>query len=327
MRNIIVVIALCALALGCEPEEQTNGSAPAFPAERPNAETGRVVAVDWLGRGRIYAGRISGRQGELTGIVYADGDREWVEPSRIRPWPELVGQRVEVYTRGSAHAANVLEVRHGIYHVRFDDGGDTWASPDMLYALSAPVAAVPIEAPAAFPPRDPVPGAAPDVGDYVLAYWISGGVLQRTQPWFAQVLSATQNGVLHLRYSDQSEADVPSTAIVRIFERAPGPIAVGRRVWLADAIPVGTIIDMRAGLIKVRSGETERWIESESVIAGIPPIEATQLERGVRVTALWNGSSLYHATVVGVEGDQVMLAWHDGSTPSPVALSDVLEVW
>lgn len=325
MRNVVLTLLLVS-GLGCESAGVTAGEAPSFPADRPNAETSEVVAVDWLGRGRLYAGRITGRRGELTGIVYADGDREWVEEGRLRPWPRLVGQRAQIWARSSARTVEILEERHGLYHVRFEDGADTWASRDMFYALSAQ-APPPPPPPSSFPPRGPDLEATPSVGDRVLAFWISGGELQRTRPWLAQVTATAENRQLHLTYSDGSEADVPRAAILRVFSRERARVAVGGRVWVAGARPVGTIIDERSGLVKVRSGSDERWVEVEDVIGDATPIEVSRLARGVFVTALWNGTTLYHATVVGVDGTQVTLAWHDGSTPSAVPVEDVVELW
>lgn len=230
----------------------------------------------------------------------------------------------------------VLEERHGLLHVRFHDGADTWASRDMLYALSAsaPTPDAPDADPSRFPLRRPDPTPGPLAGAHVLAYWISDGVLQRAQPWRAQVI-ADQGEQLSLRYSDGTEADVPRTAVLRVFrgaggeEAAPGndDIALGNRVWLDGSVPVGTVVEERAGLIKVRAGEGTHWVEMETVLAVAPSIGPEQLSRGTLVTALWSGTTLYHGTVLGVSGEEVTIGWHDGSTPSAVPLRDIVEIW
>ncbi|MFK7992072.1 MAG: hypothetical protein AB8I08_39000 [Sandaracinaceae bacterium] len=110
----------------------------------------------------------------------------------------------------------------------------------------------------------------------------------------------------------------------------PGDAAVdaspGERYWVRSTNPVATV-EQRGDPTKIRVGEAERWLEELSVIAPCPPVDSAQPEPGVHVTALWNGTSLYQGTLVSTEGQQVVVRWHDGSEPSAVPVSDVLEVW
>lgn len=315
MRTLIALLLVLSSA-GCDRD-----GPPPPPEARP-----RVVAVDWMGRGAIYAATVTGERSGLTGVRYADGEREWVEPSRVRPWPNLHGRSVSVWSRGAARPAQVVEERAGLLHVRFAEGGDSWVSLDMLYALDASAPTSTPEATPAFPARPPVQGVSVRPGDHVLAYWVSAGEVSRSRPYVCEVTSVGEEGVA-LRYlEDGSEATVTAAEILRVLE----PVASterGRRHWLADPAPVGTVLERRGELTKLRVGAQERWVEAPRLLEPADPFPASQLHSGARVTALWNGESLYHATVVSVAGGQVTLRWHDGSEASAVPLSDVVEVW
>lgn len=315
MRPIFALLLLLS-STGCDRE-----GPPPPPEDRP-----RVVAVDWMGRGAIYAATVTGERSGLTGVRYADGEREWVEPSRLRPWPNLHGRSVSVWSRGAARSAQVLEERAGLLHVRLAEGGDSWVSLDMLYALDAAAPTGTPDGTPSFPARPPAEGVAVRPGDHVLAHWISGGEVIRSRPYVCEVVSVGEGGVA-LRYlEDGSEATVSAAEILRLLE----PVATaerGRRHWLVDAAPIGAVLEQRAGLTKLRVGGEERWVEAVRLLEPVEPVSPSQLPPGARVTALWNGQSLYHATVVTVSAGQVTLRWHDGSEPSAVPISDVVEVW
>jgi len=316
MRHAHLALALCLSLSACDRA----GPAPTAEPEP------RVIAVDWQGRGTLYAATVVGERAGLTGVRYADGDREWVEPRRLQPWPPLPGRDVTVWTRGAAQPARVTAEREGLFQVRFADGAETWIAPDMLYALEAPSAGVtPTDTPPSFPARAPADFSGLRPGAHVLAYWISGGEVSRGRPYVCEVLSVASDGI-GLRYlEDGSEATVSSAEILRVF--APGTPTTGQRHWLVDAAPVGTVLEQRAGLTKLRVGEAERWVEGLGVLEPAPPLDRSRLTPGALVTALWNGSSLYHATVESVSGGQVTLRWHDGSEPSAVPVEDILERW
>ena len=55
--------------------------------------------------------------------------------------------------------------------------------------------------------------------------------------------------------------------------------------------------------------------------------ERERLTHGTQVTTLWAGANLYHGTVQGIADDQVTLIWHEGSPPSAVNASDIVETW
>lgn len=322
MRHAWVGILMGLMLWSCSRGNQT-------PAPETAPPEMRIVAVDWLRRGALFAARVTDERGEFTRIEYADGDHEWVPRERLRPWPELVGNRVQFYTGNRAVNVTVEEVRDGLMRVALDDGGDTWISPDMLYRLEAPAAEGPGgggETPArTFPVRPGVDPSEIEVGQSVLAYWVSNGTLQTDRPWRARVASVSGETV-HLTYLDGSEADLSASSILRIFAGNATP-SVGQRYWMAGDTPAATVVEQRAGLTKIRVGTTESWVEGASFLAPCPAIDASRLEAGVHVTALWSGSSLYHGTVVSVEGEQVTLAWHDGSEPSAVNVNEVLEIW
>lgn len=322
MRSAWLGWALMGLALAsCD----LGARAPAPTATE--APEPRIVAVDWLGRGTLYAARVTDERGEFTRIEYADGDHEWVPRERLQPWPDLMGQRVQFYTGNRAVNVTVEEVRDGLLRVSLDDGAHTWISPDMLYRLEAPEAATQnTDTPArSFPVRPGVDPSQVRVGQTVLAFWVSNGALQTERPWRARV-AAVDGETVHLSYLDGTEADLPIRAILRVFEGDVRP-SVGDRYWMAGEHPAASVVEQRAGLTKIRVGETESWVEGASFLAPCPAIDAARLEPGMHVTALWSGNSLYHGTVVSVAGDQVTLAWHDGSEASAVAVADVLEIW
>ncbi|MGE3632100.1 MAG: hypothetical protein AB7P00_19495 [Sandaracinaceae bacterium] len=320
----MLVLALVALPLaGCEPD-----SPPP-----PGAQDGppvRVVAVDWLGRGNLYAARATEERGEFTRVEYADGDHEWVERERLQPWPNLDGRQVQYYTGTRAVDVTVLETRDALFHVRLGDGGDTWISADMLYRLDSTATPPPPPPPPpearGFPVRPAVEPSTIVAGRYVLAYWMDGTQVNTARPWLARVRDRSAERV-HLLYLDGTEADVPADAIVRVFDEPVASPRIGERYWIADAHAVGTVLELRAGLTKVRAGEEERWLDELTVLAACPRIDASQLSEGTHVDALWSGTDLYHATVVSVAGAAVTLAWFDGSAPSEVPIDSVVEIW
>ncbi len=324
----IWVVGLAALGiLGCD---RLLGEAP--PGAPPSAAASEeIVAVDWLGRGVLYAARVVDRRGVLTRVRYADGEQEWVEADRLRPWPDLSGRGVQFYSGARAYDVTVSEMRDGLLHVEFPEGGDTWISTDMLYRLapaqpSAPRTPTPSGPAPSFPARAAADPSRVVVGAPVLAYWISDGALDRSRPWRARVASRSGDTV-HLAYADGSEADLPASAVLRVFEPS-ARAEIGGRYWLADAgPPVGVVLERRGELTKIRVGTEERWLEDFSALEPAPLLSSAALNPGAFVTALWNGNALYHATVVSTQGDQVTLAWHDGSEPSRVPVADVLEVW
>lgn len=324
MRRAIWTLALLSLA-GCDRTRETPPQADQAPPEP------EIVAVDWLGGGTLFAARVMDRRGDFTRVEYADGDEEWVERDRLAPWPSLSGRQVQYYTGTRAVDVTVTETRQGLLHVQFANGRDTWISPDMLYRLEPAEATGPggggggTGRPSTFAARAPADPASVREGATVLAYWISGGEIDTTRPWRARVASRSGDTV-HLAYMDGSEADLPVSAVLRVFGGGAQP-SVGQRYWLGGDSPVGTLIEQRAGLMKLQAGGSERWVEAPELLAPAPPVDPSRLTEGTHVTALWSGSSLYHGTVRSVSGENVTLAWHDGSEPSAVPLADVLEVW
>ncbi len=294
----------------------------------PTAEPEELVVVDWLGRGRLYVATVVGRAEGLTGVEYADGDREWVEPARIHPWPELRHRRVQVWLRESAQDVEITELRGELLHVRFADGASTWVSRDMLYALEGTppdmVAPAPT-APHAHPSRMPADAASIRPGAYVLAYRAEGENVRRAQPMLVRVEGVEGETVIARFLSDRAEQRLPISQVVRVLE--PAPVTDGQRAWVAESTPIATVLEHRAGLVKIALGGEERWVDADHVIAAAPPIPMERLTQGALVTALWNGGAPYEATVQRVEGDQVLLVWHDESPPSPVPVSDVIDVW
>jgi len=116
MRHALLGLALLTVA-GCER-----------PAEEPAASEGaaqpEVVAVDWLGRGTLYAATVTDRREGFTRVRYADGEQEWVEASRLRPWPDLSGGAIVQYYTGSRPVdVTVIETREGLLHVRRGEEG------------------------------------------------------------------------------------------------------------------------------------------------------------------------------------------------------------
>ena len=325
--------ALLALGLLAAPGCDRGVVEPAVPAA---AGEPQVVVVDWLGRGRLYAAKITGTREGLTGVTYADGDREWVEASRLRPWPDLRGRRLQVWMRGSAQDVTVIETRGSLLHIRFEDGAHTWASVDMIYALDtgAPGRAPPPDPPSgeapSFPIRAPVDPARVRPGLHALTHWVNDSGVQRAQPWLVEILGVDRGDdgeTVRVRYlSDGTEGSIRMEHVLRIFDEPARP-AVGQRVFVAGSAAAGIVREERAGLVKIAAGEEERWVEASDVLAAVPAIDPASLRSGALVTALWNGTSLYHATVQSVAGDQVMLAWHDGSSPSAVPVSDIVEIW
>lgn len=311
-----------ALALGC-------AAALPVPERETVDEEPEIVSVDWLGRGRRYAARIVERRDGLTGVQYADGEREWVETARIAPLPDLTGRTIQIHARGSAHAATVIERRERFYHVRLGDGGDTWVDGTQLYAIEEPPAPPPPEQPPrpAFARRRPAEPSEIVSGARVLAYWLSGEEPQLSQPWICQV-RAVMGGRADLVFADGSEAQVPLDYVLHVFPRNAGRLRAGDRVWIRNGNTVGFVFERQGRLVKIGyDAEEQSWIEASEVIGRVAPIDRDRVVAGAHVTAVWGSGSPYHATVTAREGDQVTLQWHDGSAPGTVAVEDVIEVW
>ncbi|MCB9602862.1 MAG: hypothetical protein H6722_11820 [Sandaracinus sp.] len=291
------------------------------------AHTTELVSVDWLGRGVHYAGRVVERRSGLTHVRYADGEHEWVTGDRLGPLPELVGRRVAVHTGVRIVEGSVTETHDGLIHLQLDDGGTAWFGAESLYRLDSP----PSEGEPS--PTDPAPEIATrppttepvTAGAGVLAYWVSDGELDRTRPWLATVVSVGADRAL-LRYSDGTEADVPTRAILRVFV-AVSTLEVGRRYWFGGEHPLGTVLESRGDLYRVDVGDEEIWTQAPPALGEAPSIPLEQLTAGVHVTVRWSSTSLYFGRVVGVEDGAVRVAWFDGSEPTLVELGAIGEVW
>lgn len=307
MREAAILIAL----MGCQP--------PA--AQPPEPAPPEIVAVDWHGRGTPYAARVIDRREGLTRVVFADGDHEWVEPARLRPWPaSLAGRRISFWSGRAATHATVARARGSFFEVRLDDRSTTWISRDMIHQLEVPPAAP--ERPAqSFPARPSADPSTVRAGAHVLAYWSDNGA----RPWVCEVVAVSGSQAM-LRYSDGSNASVDLGDVVRVFERGGAP-RPGERVWLASEPSVGVVRQVREDLVQVIAHGEERWIEAEQVVALAPAVDPARLVEGALVTALWQERSPYHATIVARAGDRLRVAWHDGTEPSEIPVADVLETW
>jgi hypothetical protein len=178
----------------------------------------------------------------------------------------------------------------------------------------------------AFPVRAAVDPSRVRPGLHALTYWVNESGVQRAQPWLVEILSVEEDAVRVRYLSDSTEGTLRREHVLRIFDEPERP-AVGQRVFVTGSAAGGIVREERAGLLKIAAGEEDRWVEASDVIAAVPAIEPSRLTHGALVTALWNGTSLYHATVESVAGDQVTLAWHDGSSPSAVPVGDIVEIW
>jgi len=321
-------LAVCAIpvALACVSDDQIM-PAPGPSAAPPAAADPEIVAVDWLGRGSIYAAAVRERRGELTHVEYANGEREWVEASRIRPWPELTDQQVQVWTPRGAAQGMVIETSGFLVHIRFEDGAHTWFGRDQLYALQgAPPEIVAGAARPSFPLRRGVDPSQIRQGAKVLCYWLNAGELMPERPWTAEVLGIDGERV-QLRYLyDDSLGTVNRKQILHVFEDV-GVTSVGTRVWLSGTTTVGTIEERVGERYRVTAGGVEQLVAADAIIGVAPPVSAERLMPGTHVTVLWAGSTLYHGTVETLVGDQVTVAWHDGSAASAVPITDVLDTW
>ena len=322
---VIVIAALLSVASGCDLGRETQTDEP--PASDA-ADEPRMVVVDWLGRGDLYAARVIGEREGLTGVEYADGDREWVDSSRIRGWPELVGRRVQVWIRHRPTDVMLTERRGSLFHARFDDGSDTWVSIEMLYALEGnPPSRVDGPRVANIDPLRPaVDPARVREGADILAYWVRDGAVQGERAWLCRIVAIDGETVRVRFYTDGSEATIGRQHVLRVFESGARPV-VGQRVWLAGPQPVGEILEIRGDLVKVRQGEQdERWLERDALFGEVEPIAPTALPVGTFVTVLY-GAELYHARVRSLDGAQVLVEWFEGSDPSAVAAANVVETW
>jgi hypothetical protein len=301
------------------------------------AHTTELVAVDWLGRGVRYAGRVVERRSGLTHVRYADGEHEWVAPGRLAPLPELVGRRVALHTGARIVEGTVTESRDGLVHVQFEDGATAWFGAESLYRLDSPptqsdpsghdvtspvVTSPVVTSPVVTRPPTSEP-LAPGAG--VLAYWGTDGELDRTRVWLATVLSTSTDRV-RLRYSDGTEADTPTRAVLRVLPSV-STLEVGRRYWLAGEHPLGTVLESRGDLVRLDVGEEEVWKQAPTALGEAPSIALERLTVGANVTVRWSSASLYFGRVEGVEDGAIRIAWFDGSEPTLVEVSAIAEVW
>jgi hypothetical protein len=325
MRLRRSLLALAFTALGCTGSaESPEPQAPPEPSPPADPE---VVAVDWLGRGVIYAAEVRERRGELTHVEYADGDEEWVESSRIRPWPDLVGSAVMIWSRRGPLEATIIETRGFLVHARFEDGSHTWFGRDQLYALQgAPPQLGGGAAAPSFPLRRGVDPSQIRVGAKVLCYWLNAGELMAQRPWTAEITAVEDERVAVRYLYDDSVGTLNRKQILHVFEDVGDPPG-GARVWLAGTTAVGTMAGRVGPRFRVTTVEGEQVLERDAIIGLAPPVPADRLTPGTHMTVLWGGSTLYHGTVEALDGDQVTVAWHDGSPPSPVPIGDVLDTW
>lgn len=324
MFDLRPFVAVLLVSLGCA------GAPPAAPsregAEPTEPAAPDIVAVNWLGRGRRFAARVVEERHGLTGVQYADGEREWVPPERIGPLPELTGRAIQIYVRGSAQAATVLERRETLFHVRLGDGADTWIDGTMLYAIDEEPAPPPPPPPPVFARRRPVDPARVRPGAIVLAYWTDGEAPSLSQPWVCRV-RAVHDGRAELLYSDGSEATVPLDFVLHVF--APvGRLRAGDRVWVREGNAVGLVVERMGRLVRIAySTEEQSWLEATEVVGRLDAIDRDRVVAGAHATVRWQSGAPYHATVLSRDGDSVTVQWHDGSAASAVHVGDVLEVW
>src|SRR5690606_5245414 len=87
--------------------------APAPPSTVAIPEVGAAVVANYQRRGWYYAGVIVGaRDDGQVDVVYADGDREWLAPSDVRP------DTIQPGTRASAQRPRTTTVVEGVVRRR-----------------------------------------------------------------------------------------------------------------------------------------------------------------------------------------------------------------
>jgi hypothetical protein len=292
------------------------------------------VLVNWLGRGALYVGTVVERRAGLIGISYADGSREWVEASRIRPLELAQGCRVRIRF-GAAEApeieAEVLEVRSDLIRVRMDGGqGETWVSTAMLTRVTPAGAVASAAGPAGRPGTPPVGRPAPVAPDQVRV----GAVvlaLYGVSRYGAEVLAVGGDGVRIRYFSDGTEALVPAERIVRVFSPPRGEIAEGTRVRYVGpgGLRIGTVQERRQdGFMRVaqRSSTQGGWIEPLRVIELVRPVEPTRLAAGTHVGVAWRGQ-VWGAVVIGPGPRGVRVRWNHGGREAEVPASEVVEAF
>lgn len=325
LAGTALVLALSTAQVGCSADGGADPSPPDAATAAP--QDPEVVAVDWLGRGALYAATVRERRGELTRVDYANGEVEWVEASRILPWPDLVEQTVMVWTPRGASEGKVIEVRGFLVHLRFEDGAHTWFGRNQLYALQgAPPEVGRTETMPSFPRRRGVDPSQLRPGAKVLAYWLNAGEVMAERPWTAEVLSVDGERV-QLRYLyDATLGTVSAKHVLHVFEGVANA-PPGTRVWVPGTASVGTLGERMGDDYLVTTSEGEQRLPADQLVGVAPPVSPERLTPGTHMTVLWAGHTLYHGTVVSLEGDQVIVAWHDGSDASPVPIADVVDIW
>ncbi len=124
------------------------------------------------------------------------------------------------------------------------------------------------------------------VGDFVLAKWRTG------TRWYGATITSLNPKRVAVRYTDGLEGELAHDEVLRVGEETR------RDVVLTDAAATGGAVAEREPRVLVPAG----WRPTP----------------GQRVAAVWRKSTWYTGLVVSVESDGVVVAWEDGSKPSPV---------
>lgn len=186
-------------------------------------------------------------------------------------------------------------------HVAFDDGDKACISP----ALAA------VDAGAAIGDLKP--------GVRVIARWTDGKFYPAT------VMRGAGGDKVHVQFDDRAELDVPASD-TRIMADAPaaGSVAVGDVVWAQwkpNAWYHGKVDKACDQGLHVAFDDGDKACTAPALIAkDRAPASAPRV--GARVLAKWSDGKLYPATVSGVSGSTVNVAFDDGATGS-AALSDI----
>lgn len=336
MPRLLLLVALLVMTAGCGAATLSSSC----PRSRHDAYAGaEFVSVDWLGLGDRYVARVLLQSGELSHVYYANQEREWVSSERVEgiSAPALQGQGVSVWTPRGPMWGTVEDVAPGspergtLVRVSFASGGDGWYGLDQLYQIgvaaehaSPPANDDAAEEAAALPRRRAVDTAGLAVGDRILCS--PPAEAGEHYVWAAEVL--TLGEALQVRYlGDNTLGEVTRDDVVHIFVR-PGEIVAGARVWLEGATPLGTVIAVLDGRLRVSAHGGELLVPRERVVAIVPPPSREELVPGANVTVLWEGHTLYSGTLVRLEDEQAIVDWHaPGYDPSGVAITDVVDVW
>lgn len=96
-----------------------------------------------------------------------------------------------------------------------------------------------------------------------------------------------------------------------------------REDTLAGEDTVDVPVELR-GWLSRRAEAQLHGVRTQRELAGLRPVDAGQpVSAGQAVLATWNDGNWYMAELQGVEGEQAVVAWADGTAPSSVPLTRV----